>query len=88
MLATVLFTDIVDATRKALELGDRAWRELPSVTTDRPAELDPIPRARDRYRRRRFFAAFDGPARDSLRVRRRRRGTRAGHRRPGGFARG
>ena len=28
VLATVLFTDIVDSTRKAVEMGDRAWREL------------------------------------------------------------
>ena len=28
MLATVLFTDIVDSTRRAAELGDRRWREL------------------------------------------------------------
>jgi pimeloyl-ACP methyl ester carboxylesterase len=28
MLATVLFTDIVGATSRAAELGDRAWREL------------------------------------------------------------
>ena len=28
MLATVLFTDIVDSTAKAAELGDRAWSEL------------------------------------------------------------
>ena len=28
VLATVLFTDIVDATTRAFELRDRAWREL------------------------------------------------------------
>jgi class 3 adenylate cyclase len=28
VLATVLFTDIVDSTRKAAEVGDRAWRRL------------------------------------------------------------
>ena len=28
MLATVLFTDIVDSTAKASDLGDRAWREV------------------------------------------------------------
>jgi class 3 adenylate cyclase len=28
VLATVLFTDIVDSTRKASEYGDRRWREL------------------------------------------------------------
>ena len=28
VLATVLFTDIVDSTRKAAELGDQRWREV------------------------------------------------------------
>jgi len=28
VLATVLFTDIVDATQRAAEMGDRAWKEL------------------------------------------------------------
>jgi pimeloyl-ACP methyl ester carboxylesterase len=28
VLATVLFTDIVDSTRRAAELGDRRWRDL------------------------------------------------------------
>ena len=28
MLATILFTDIVDSTSRASELGDKAWREL------------------------------------------------------------
>src|SRR5262249_3637736 len=28
VLATVLFTDIVDSTKRAAEVGDRAWREL------------------------------------------------------------
>jgi class 3 adenylate cyclase len=35
VLATVLFTDIVDSTRRAAELGDRTWRQL----LDRHAEL-------------------------------------------------
>jgi class 3 adenylate cyclase len=28
ILATVLFTDIVGSTRQAVEIGDRAWKEL------------------------------------------------------------
>ena len=28
MLATVLFTDIVDSTRRVSEIGDRDWRAL------------------------------------------------------------
>ena len=64
MLATVLFTDIVDATGKALELGDRAWREL----LERHHSI--VRRELIRFRGREidtsgdgFFAAFDGPAR-------------------------
>jgi pimeloyl-ACP methyl ester carboxylesterase len=64
MLATVLFTDIVDATAKALELGDRAWREL----LERHHAI--VRRELSRFRGREidtagdgFFAAFDGPAR-------------------------
>jgi class 3 adenylate cyclase len=64
VLATVLFTDIVDSTRKASELGDRRWNEL----------LERHHRAvrglLARYRGREvdtagdgFFATFDGPAR-------------------------
>jgi len=64
VLATILFTDIVGSTAKAVELGDRAWAELirrhHSLVR---AELD-------RFRGREldtagdgFFAAFDGPIR-------------------------
>jgi len=28
LLATVLFTDIVDSTKTASDIGDRRWREL------------------------------------------------------------
>src|SRR5712671_6110207 len=35
VLATVLFTDIVDSTRSAATMGDRAWRKL----LDRQDEL-------------------------------------------------
>jgi pimeloyl-ACP methyl ester carboxylesterase len=64
MLATVLFTDIVEATGKALGLGDRAWREL----LERHHSI--VRRELVRFRGREidtagdgFFAAFDGPAR-------------------------
>jgi class 3 adenylate cyclase len=64
MLATVLFTDIVDSTAKAIELGDRAWREL----LERHHSL--VRRELLRFRGREidtagdgFLAAFDGPAR-------------------------
>jgi class 3 adenylate cyclase len=64
MLATVLFTDIVGSTTKAVELGDRAWRELlqrhhtlirRELVRFRGAELDVAGDG--------FFARFDGPAR-------------------------
>jgi pimeloyl-ACP methyl ester carboxylesterase len=64
MLATVLFTDIVDATSKAIELGDRRWSEL----LERHHAF--IRRELIRFRGREvdtagdgFFATFDGPAR-------------------------
>jgi pimeloyl-ACP methyl ester carboxylesterase len=64
VLATVLFTDIVGSTAKAVELGDREWRELleqhhrlirRELIRYRGAELDVAGDG--------FFARFDGPAR-------------------------
>jgi pimeloyl-ACP methyl ester carboxylesterase/class 3 adenylate cyclase len=64
MLATVLFTDIVGSTEKAIELGDRGWRDLlerhhtlirRELVRFRGAELDVAGDG--------FFARFDGPAR-------------------------
>jgi class 3 adenylate cyclase len=64
VLATVLFTDIIGATARAAELGDRAWRELlqkhhETVRTQlvrfRGREIDTAGDG--------FFATFDGPAR-------------------------
>lgn len=64
VLATVLFTDIVGSTAKAVELGDRAWRNLlerhhalirRELVRFRGAELD--------FAGDGFFARFDGPAR-------------------------
>jgi class 3 adenylate cyclase len=64
MLATVLFTDIVDATAKAVELGDRRWREV----LEHHHAL--VRRELIRFRGREvdtagdgFLATFDGPAR-------------------------
>ena len=64
VLSTVLFTDIVGATERASELGDRAWREM----LERHHEL--VRRQLIRFRGREvdtagdgFFASFDGPAR-------------------------
>jgi DNA-binding SARP family transcriptional activator/class 3 adenylate cyclase len=64
ILATLLFTDIVDSTRQAAELGDRRWRGL----LDRHAEV--MRCELERFRGREvattahgYLAAFDGPAR-------------------------
>jgi class 3 adenylate cyclase len=64
MLATVLFTDIVDSTSKVAQLGDHRWREL-------LGEHDALVRRElERFRGREvktvgdgFLATFDGPAR-------------------------
>ena len=64
VLATVLFTDIVDSTRRAAEIGDRDWRRLLDAH-------DAVVRAQlNRFRGREvntsgdgFLAMFDGPQR-------------------------
>jgi class 3 adenylate cyclase len=64
VLATILFTDLVDSTSRASELGDRRWRELVEkhhrlIRTQlgyfRGREVDTAGDG--------FFATFDGPAR-------------------------
>jgi class 3 adenylate cyclase len=64
VLATVLFTDIVDSTKQSSELGDRNWRDL----LDRHDAA--VRRQLTRFRGREvkttgdgFLATFDGPAR-------------------------
>jgi class 3 adenylate cyclase/pimeloyl-ACP methyl ester carboxylesterase len=64
VLTTVLFTDIVDSTARAVELGDTRWRELVAEHHRR------VRRELARFRGREldtagdgFFASFDGPAR-------------------------
>jgi len=64
VLATILFTDIVDATTRASELGDRAWREL--LVKHHEAIRGQLGRFRGREIDTAgdgFFATFDGPAR-------------------------
>ena len=64
ILATVLFTDIVESTRKAVELGDRGWRNL--LEEHHAAVRDQLHRFRGREIDTAgdgFLAAFDGPAR-------------------------
>ena len=64
VLATVLFTDIVESTSQTATLGDRAWRELlerhHSAVRRRLGEFrgEELDTAGDG-----FFAAFDGPGR-------------------------
>ena len=64
VLATVLFTDIVGSTERAMELGDRDWRQLlerhhatvrRQLARFRGEEVDTAGDG--------FFATFDGPAR-------------------------
>lgn len=64
ILATVLFTDIVEGTKKAAALGDRRWRDLleshhalvrAELTRHRGVEQDTAGDG--------FYATFDGPAR-------------------------
>ena len=64
VLATVMFTDIVDSTRRAAALGDRMWR----ATLERHDEIVRQQLARFRGREVKhtgdgFLATFDGPAR-------------------------
>jgi class 3 adenylate cyclase len=64
ILATVMFTDVVDSTRRAAELGDRGWREV----VERHDELMRRELVRHRGREVKtmgdgFLATFDGPAR-------------------------
>ncbi|MGH2792696.1 MAG: adenylate/guanylate cyclase domain-containing protein [Actinomycetota bacterium] len=64
VLATILFTDIVDSTRRASAIGDRRWRELLDAH-DRVAS-DEIGRFRGRLIKSTgdgVLATFDGPAR-------------------------
>jgi len=64
ILATVLFTDIADSTKRAADLGDQRWRDLLELHHSRVrGELNhfrgkEIDTAGDG-----FFATFDGPAR-------------------------
>jgi len=64
VLTTVLFTDIVDSTKRAAEIGDRAWKELlrqhhfavrKQLERHRGREIDTTGDG--------FLASFDGPAR-------------------------
>jgi class 3 adenylate cyclase len=64
VLATVLFTDIVDSTRRVTELGDQRWRDL--ISSHQAMLSKEIGRFRGRYVESTgdgCLATFDGPAR-------------------------
>ena len=64
MLATVLFTDIVDSTRLATELGDRRWHRM--LEQHNQVVREQLARFRGREVKTTgdgFLASFDGPAR-------------------------
>ncbi len=64
VLATVLFTDIVDSTKKAAELGDARWKELLLAHDERVrAELSRFKGVEVKTTGDGFLATFDGPAR-------------------------
>jgi class 3 adenylate cyclase len=64
LLATVLFTDIVDSTRKAAELGDAGWAELLDRHDAAVRGLLALYRGREvDTAGDGFLAAFDGPLR-------------------------
>jgi hypothetical protein len=74
VLATVLFTDIVDSTGRAAALGDRRWREILD-RHDRAARSE-VERFRGRFVKSTgdgILATFDAPTR-ALRLRLRARG--------------
>jgi class 3 adenylate cyclase len=64
VLATVMFTDIVDSTRQASAMGDRAWREL--LDAQNTVLRRELARARGREIKTLgdgMLVTFDGPAR-------------------------
>jgi class 3 adenylate cyclase len=64
ILATVMFSDIVDSTARAAELGDRRWREV--LESMEGAVMRELARFRGRAVKTMgdgFLATFDGPAR-------------------------
>lgn len=64
VLATVMFTDVVDSTSRASEMGDRAWKEL--LESHQRAVRNELERFKGREIKTTgdgFLATFDGPAR-------------------------
>ncbi len=64
VLATVLFTDIVDSTRRAVELGDARWRALLEAHEQvARAEVERFGGTIAEFTGDGVLASFDGPAR-------------------------
>jgi len=64
VLATILFTDLVESTQRAEQLGDRRWREL--LASHDAVVRDELGRFRGRevkFTGDGFLTTFDGPAR-------------------------
>ncbi len=64
ILSTVLFTDIVDSTKRAAEMGDRRWREM--LDAHESLSQREVERFRGRLIKTTgdgMLATFDGPAR-------------------------
>lgn len=67
VLATVLFTDIVDSTRRAAELGDERWRELLQRHDEvARAEIGSFQGRFVKHTGDGLLATFDGPTRAVL----------------------
>ena len=64
VVSTIMFTDIVDSTRVAAEMGDAAWRDsLEAHHSAVRAELDRFRGTEIKTTGDGFHATFDGPAR-------------------------
>jgi class 3 adenylate cyclase len=64
VLTSILFTDIVDSTKRLVELGDRRWKDI--LTQHHSLVREQLARHRGREIDTAgdgFLAAFDGPAR-------------------------
>jgi class 3 adenylate cyclase len=67
VLATVLFTDIVDSTRRAAEVGDQRWRQLLQRHDDMArAEIKSFQGRFVKHTGDGLLATFDGPTRAVL----------------------
>jgi class 3 adenylate cyclase len=80
ILATVMFSDIVDSTRRAAEMGDRRWRSV-LESIDESIEIE-LGRHRGRVVKKMgdgLLATFDGPARGIQCATAIRDGARAGY---------